>query len=135
MSKKANKIYFSFDKNFRENKITIKDLEKSVGYLVYAGWVEPFGRPNISALTSTMVRKRPYQFVEFTKHMRLAIKIWILILKVNLGLKFNFLLSRLPRSKDEWFVDAATSWGIGGCFGQRYFSVKLEQLQAFLQLV
>ena len=109
-------------------------MEKIVGYLVYAGWVEPFGRPFISALSSAMVRKRTYQYVEFTKYMRLAIKIWILILKVNSGLKFNFLLSRLPRSKDEWFVDAATSWGIGGCFGQRYFRVKLEQLQDFYNL-
>ena len=64
-SKKVTKIYFSFDQNFRENKITTNDFEKSVGYLVYAGWDEPFGRPNISALTSTMARKRPYQFVEF----------------------------------------------------------------------
>ena len=35
---------------------------------------------------------RPYQFVEFAKYMRLAIKIWILILKVNQELALKYYL-------------------------------------------
>ena len=37
-------------------RVTSKDLEKTVGYLVYASWAEPFGRPFISALSSAIDR-------------------------------------------------------------------------------
>ena len=33
----------------------------------------------------------------------------------------DFILSRLPRAKYHIFVDASTSWGVGGCCGNYYF--------------
>ena len=35
----------------------------------------------------------------------------------------DFLLDRLPRKEYDIFVDASTSWGIGGCCGRFYFKM------------
>ena len=60
-------------------------------------------------------------------------KIWILI-KANIGISCKFLLSRLQNFKEEWFLDSATSWGIGGCCGYRYFSLNNDKLFLFFEL-
>ena len=33
----------------------------------------------------------------------------------------DFVLDRMPRAKYHIFVDASTSWGVGGCCGRHYF--------------
>ena len=70
----------------------------------------------------------------YTEQMRIALKIWILILKANMGVSYNFLLYKLQNSKEEWFVDASTSWGIGGCCGYKYFSINNSKLFRFFGL-
>ena len=47
-----------------------------------------------------------------------------MILSDNRGLSFDFILGRLPHAKNEWFIDASTSYGCGGIAGGRYFSVE-----------
>ena len=54
--------------------------------------------------------------------------IWVSILNRNAGISFNYILNKLERSRDEWFIDASTSWGIGGCSGTRYFIYPHEKL-------
>ena len=62
----------------------------------------------------------------------MAIEIWILIfLRANRGITFEYILNKMPRGKFEWFVDASTSWGIGGCCGEHYFMIKNEALVDF----
>ena len=117
-----------------KNSLTTKELEKLVGYVSYASWVEPFGRPFISPFSSAMLRSQPEEQVVYTEYMIIALKIWILILKANMGVSYNFLLSKLPNTRDEWFVDASTSWGIGGCCGYKYFSINKTKLFRFFEL-
>ena len=99
------------------------DLEKIVGYLVWAGYAEPFGRPFISALSAHISRTMPHKLVQITGELRTALQIWVTILERNEGVAFAYILNELAYSKDEWFVDASTSWGIGGCAGTHFFSV------------
>ena len=40
----------------------------------------------------------------------------------------RYVLNELPHAHNNWFVDASTSWGIGGFAGTFYFSVKNEDL-------
>ena len=60
--------------------------------------------------------------------MKTALLIWISILTRNIGISFNYILNKLERCRDEWFIDASTSWGIGGCSGNRYFIYPHEAL-------
>ena len=55
--------------------ITSKDLEKLIGYLCYASWAEPFGRPFLSALTAHVDRKNPNHLVCFDRFATTALKI------------------------------------------------------------
>lgn len=111
-----------------------KDLEKIVGYLVYASYVEPFGRPFISAISSKIDRKNTSKIVEVTDYVKMAMEIWVGILKRNTGISYSFILAQLERGKDEWFVDASTSWGIGGCAGKYYFLLENQKLSSFFGL-
>ena len=45
---------------------------------------------------------------------------------------YNFVLRRLPRQKNEWFVDAATGYGYGGLCGSRFFKLSHADLRPFL---
>ena len=83
-----------------------------VGYLVYAAWVEPYGWPFISTLSSAMVRHDPSRVIARSEYMSMAINIWILILEANRGVSFQYILNKMPRAKNECFVDASTSWGL-----------------------
>ena len=64
----------------------------------------------------------------------MAMEIWVGILKRNSGISYSFILAQLERGKDEQFVDASTSWGIGGCAGEYYFMIENEKLSAFFAL-
>ena len=97
--------------------------------------MEPFGRPLISALSSAIVRGCPRKRIQCSEFMLEAIRIWIGILERNVGVTYGFLLSQLPWARDEWFVDASTSWGLGGCYGRRYFALKKGHLGDFFQFI
>ena len=111
-----------------------KELEKIVGYLVWASYAEPFGRPFISAVSNLISRDKPHTRVEIRDDLETALKIWITILKRNKGVSFNYILNKMTKSRDEWFVDASTSWGVGGCAGKRYFSIPKAALTELYSL-
>ena len=90
-----------------------KELQKIVGYLVYAAWVMPFGRPFISHISHLINIKKIYEKVRLDAPALVACDVWLFLLEENRGLAFDFILGKLPFQKDEWFVDAAEH-GYGG---------------------
>ena len=56
-----------------------------------------------------------------------ACDIWLCLLKENRGLPFNFILGKLPRQRNEWFVDAS-KYGYGGVCGSSFFKISHENL-------
>ena len=46
----------------------------------------------------------------------------------NKGLSYDYILGKLPRTKHDIFINASTSWDIGGCCGALYFMVPLKVL-------
>ena len=95
--------------------ITSKDLQKLVGYLVYAAWVMPFGRPYISRISHFIDVENVYRKVRLDLDALVACDIWLFLLEQNDGLPFKFILGKLPLQKDEWFVDAADHGCSGVC--------------------
>ena len=57
----------------------------------------------------------------------------VIIAEKNGGLPYKFILGELPRQKDEWFVDASSSYGFGGICGNFYFQISNETFEAFLK--
>ena len=55
--------------------VTSKEIEKLLGYLCFASWVEPFGRPFLSALTLHVNRENPEHLVCLDNYSILALKI------------------------------------------------------------
>ena len=110
-----------------------KLLERLVGNLGYAAWVEPFCRPLLSCLSIHVVTDKPLTPVPLTPLMVIALRIWHLVLSRNRGLHFDFILGRLPRVASPIFVDASSSWGFGGVHGIEYFSFSHAQLQPFIR--
>ena len=108
---------------------TSKELERLVGNLVWASYVEPWGRPFLSALSSKIQRRKPYALIPIIGYTKTSLVIWQSLLKFNRGITYNHILGKLERGKDAWFVDASTSWGIGGCAGYFYFMIENEQLR------
>ena len=102
--------------------IPSKDLQKLVGYLVYAAWVMPFGRPYISRISHFIDGENIYKKVHLDLDALVACDIWLFLLEQNDGLPFKFILGKLPRQKDEWFVDAADH-GYGGVCGNSFFRI------------
>ena len=56
-------------------RVTSKTLEKLLGYLGYASWAEPFGRPLLSALGVYITRSNPRASVRLGRFATLALKI------------------------------------------------------------
>ena len=52
----------------------------------------------------------------------------------NRGSSYKFVLNELPFSQNEIFVDASSSWGIGGFLGDSYFSIPNGDLEIFSDL-
>ena len=102
---------------------TSKELEKLTGNLGFAAWVEPFGRPLLSCLYSAIVNDDPSAKVAITHLMRSALDVWFRIISRNRGLQYRFILNELPVIKTPIFVDASTSWGVGGVHGREYFTI------------
>ena len=40
----------------------------------------------------------------------------------NKGTSMDFILNRLPRAKSDIYVDASSSWGVGGWCGVAFFA-------------
>ena len=126
--KKQQKYLLRLNEVLSTGYVSSKDLEKIVGYLVWASYAEPFGRPFISAVSAHISRVTPHKNVQLIGELRTALLIWVSILQRNKGISFTYILNQMVCSKDEWFVDASTSWGIGGCAGTRYFSLPNKAL-------
>ena len=86
-----------------------KELESLLGYLGWASWTEPYGRPFLSALVVHINRKNPRALVSLGDFAVLALKIWEIILRRNAGCPYDYILDRLPYAEEEIFVDASTS--------------------------
>ena len=115
-----------------QNRITSKDLERMVGRLEFAAWVEPFGRPLLTFLSAYITPAFPHSTLPLTKMMMICLRVWRLLLSRNRGLHFTFILGKLPRMTHPFFVDASLTGGIGGFCGLRYFSMSIEQLKPYL---
>lgn len=111
---------------------TSKDLQKLVGNLVFAAWVIPYGRPFISHISKLINPKRPHLLVAIDNHCITACKVWLILLARHRGLSFDFILGRLPYHRNEWFVDASSSFGYGGICGSRFFMIAHPEVNAFL---
>ena len=98
------------------------ELLKVVGYLVYAAWDLPFGRPFISHISYFIDVKNIRNFVRLDIAALTACDIWLYLWKRNQGLPFKYILGKLPRQKDEWFVDASEK-GYGGLCCTSYFKI------------
>ena len=104
-----------------------KELQKVVGYLVYASWVCPFGRPLISTISYCIDRNNIHKKVRLDTAALVACDIWLFLLKENRGLPFNFILGKLPHHRNEWFVDASKH-GYGGFCGNSSFKISHKSL-------
>ena len=102
LSKTKQKKYIErIDRTLKATLITAKKLEKLVGYLTYAAWVAPFGRPFLSVLSSKITPSARKQPMLVSPAMKNALVIWRMILTKNQGLSFDFILGRLPPAKNE----------------------------------
>ena len=97
-------------------------MQKVDGYLVYAAWVMPFGRPLISHISHFIDLKNENKKVWLDAAALIACDIWIFLLNGNFGLSFKFILGKLPPQRDEWFVDASKK-GFGGICGSYFFKL------------
>ena len=52
-----------------------REVEKLLGYLGYASWVEPFGRPFLSALSLELDREDSWALIELGEYTILAFRI------------------------------------------------------------
>ena len=82
----------------------------------------------MSHLTTALTETGEESMIHLSELARFGLKIWDLILRHNKGTAFDFILDRLPRSRSDIFVDASSSWGIGGCMGEYYFTIPWEKL-------
>ena len=58
-----------------------------------------------------------------TQYVKAALLVWHKVLQRNRGLTLDYILNRNPAVSTPIFVDAFSSWGIGGGHGYDYFSV------------
>ena len=115
-----------------QDRITSKDLERMVGRLEFAAWVEPFGRPLLTFLSAYISPTFPYSTLPLTKMMMICLRVWRLLLSRNRGLHFTFILGKLPRMTHPFFVDASLTGGIGGVCGLQFFSLSIAQLKPYV---
>ena len=130
--KKVKKYSEQISSLLRLRWVTSKDLERMVGRLEFAAWVEPFGRPLLTFLSAYITPKTPQLSLPISKMMTICLLVWHLLLSRNRGLHFSFILGSLPPMKPPLFVDASLSGGIGGYCGLRYFSMSIEQLKPWI---
>ena len=112
----------------RAGHCTSKDLERLIGNLEFAAWVEPFGRPLLSFISREITPDRPRRRISLPYFTRVAMRIWLRLLQYNRGLRYAYILNALPAERRRIFVDAASTGGIGGYASYTYFSVSLHLL-------
>ena len=99
--KKQQKYLSTLREVLTKGHTSSKQLEKIVGYLVWASYAEPFGRPFISAVSNLISREKPNARIELRDSLETALKIWITILNRNEGVSFDYILNKMNKSKDE----------------------------------
>ena len=114
-------------------RATSKQLEQLVGNLGYAAWVEPFCRPLLSCVSSLIVEDKPTAHIAVPPFTLTALRVWHLVLQRNRGLSFLYIMNKYPAVSLPIFVDASTSWGLGGVHGYEYFSFPHGDLQPFIR--
>ena len=107
---------------------TKDEIESLHGSLNYVADVEPFGRPFLAALSKVCTRRTQKESILIPDEVRHGLFIWNRILNRNKGIAMDFVLNRLPKATSNIWVDASTSWGIGGCCGPLYFKVPWNKL-------
>ena len=112
--------------------VTSKNLQRLIGYLVYAAWVVPYGRPFISHISHFIDEKNMHKKVSLDVAALVACDIWLFLLEENHGLPFNHILGKLPRQKEEWYADAS-SQGYGGICGTSYFKISHTKLLSLVK--
>ena len=116
-----------------EQPVTTDQLETLAGNLGYAAWVEPFCRPLLIWIYAEINQQRPRPLGHLPPHARAALRVWHRVIHRNRGLSFEYIMNRFPAVRTPIFVDASTSWGIGGFHGVEYFSVPHAQLKPYMQ--
>ena len=71
--------------------------------------------------------------VRISAMMRVAMRVWLLLLHRNRGLPFTYVLGTLPIEHRKIYVDAASTGGIGGYAEYTYFTAPLSYLSRFLR--
>ena len=66
-----------------------KDFEILVGNLVWASYVEPWGRPFLSAISCHISRGAPSVRHRLNRYTRMALLIWKRILRAGVGVSFQ----------------------------------------------
>ena len=95
-------------------KATSKELERLVGYLVWASYTEPFGRPFISAISGKITRSNPKENVDIHGYIKWALCIWLAIIDRNRGISCDYVLNRLSRSETIGSWMRLLLWESGG---------------------
>ena len=122
-AKKVKNYVARIDKALQADSVTVQEIMTLHGNLVFAANAAPFGRPFLAPLSCLVAGKKKWEVLKLTELARLSLHIWKRLLLANRGLSFDFILGKLQRSKYDVFVDASTSWGIGGCCGALYFMI------------
>ena len=95
----------------------VQTLMSLHGNLNFAANVAPFGKPFLAVLSNLVAGRPLNEEVKLNELARMSLRIWKNLLQANQGISYDFILSRLPVAKYNIFIDAASSWGIGGCYG------------------
>ena len=98
--KKVAKYLSRIKEILLKNQTTSKELERLVGNLVWASYVEPWGRPFLSALSSKIKRQKPWARIAITGYVKTSLIIWQALLKSNRGLTYDYILGKLELGKD-----------------------------------
>ena len=88
----------------------------------------------VTFLSHTIVRDTPTAIVPVTLLMRIALRIWYVVLTRNRGLRYAYILNQLPAVASSIFVDASSSLGCFGVHGFAFFSVPYGVLRPFIRL-
>ena len=105
----------------QKEKVTLKQLQKLAGHLVFACRAVVAGRPFITAIYSLMKKvKKPEHKVRITRLAKEDIRIWSSFLTSFNGRSF-FQQSCADFDPDvHLYTDASTSAGFGGCFQKEW---------------
>ena len=87
--KKKQKYLSRVDAMMASVMTSSKLLERLVGNLGFAAWVEPFTRPLLTFLSSHISKESPTALIAVTPLIMIALRIWQAVLVRNRGLPFR----------------------------------------------